>query len=179
VYELPFGRGKAYLNNNALVDGIIGGWQISGTVVISSGNPFNVQGTQNTYQQAGQAYPDWTPGAGWKPSNQSIKNWFNPGAFTQPANGTFGDVRRNSLYGPGLDVVNLSGGKTFSIWENVKLQIRADAQNAFNHPSFGVPADASLGGSNGPGTPYTTGTTVINTVTVNGRNVQLGARLTF
>src|SRR5262249_44319112 len=160
-------------------DGIVGGWQISGTVVISSGNPFNVQGSQNTYQQAGQAYPNWTPGISPKPHNQSITNWFNPAAFTEPANGTFGNVRRNSLYRPGLDVVNRSGSKTFSIREMVRLQIRADAQNAFNHPSFGVPGDASLGGSSGTGTPYTTGTTVINTVTVNGRNVQLGARLTF
>jgi len=76
-------------------------------------------------------------------------------------------------------VVNLSGSKIFSIRENIKLQIRADAQNAFNHPSFGVPGDASLGGSSGPGTPYTTGTTTINTLTVYGRNVQLGARLSF
>ena len=179
VYELPIGRGKAFLNSNALVDGIVGGWQISGTVVLASGNPFNVQGTQNTYQQAGQAYPNWTPGVSPIPHNRSITNWFNPGAFTQPANGTFGNVRRNSLYGPGLDVVNLSGSKIFSVWESIKLQIRADAQNAFNHPSFGVPGDASLGGSNGPGTPFTTGTTTINTLTVYGRNVQLGARLTF
>ncbi len=56
--------------------------------------------------------------------------------------------RRNSLYGPGLNIVNLSGSKTFSLpWEGIKMQIRADAQNAFNHPSFGVPGDANLGGS--------------------------------
>ncbi len=52
---------------------------------------------------------------------------------------------------------NLSGSKTFSLpWEGVNIQFRADAQNAFNHPSYGVPGDTSLGGSNGPGTPYTT-----------------------
>jgi hypothetical protein len=79
-----------------------------------------------------------------------------------------------------LNVFNLSGSKTFSLpWERVKIQFRCDAQNAFNHPSFGVPSDASLGGSNGPGTPYTTGNTVINSTTVSGRNVQLGLRLTF
>jgi hypothetical protein len=61
----------------------------------------------------------------------------------------------------------------------VSIQIRADAQNAFNHPSFGVPGDISLGGSAGPGTPYTTAATALNTVTVQGRNVQLGVRVTF
>ena len=53
------------------------------------------------------------------------------------------------------------------------------SKNAFNHPSFGVPGDQNLGGTTVAGTPYTTGSVAINTVTVNGRNVQLGLRLTF
>ena len=81
---------------------------------------------------------------------------------------------------PGLDVVNLSGSKSFALWrEGVRLQIRADAQNDFNHPSFGVPSDVSLGGSSCPGTSYTTGTTAIRTTTQGGRNLQIGAHLSF
>ena len=180
VYELPIGKGKAFLNTNALVDAVIGGWQIAGTVVLSSGNPFSVDATQNTFQQAGASFPNWNPGVSPIASNRSIDNWFNPSAFLEPPNGTFGNVKRNSLYGPGLDVVNLSGSKSFSLGrEGMRLQIRADAQNAFNHPSFGVPSDASLGGSSGPGTPYTSGTTAIRTTTQGGRNVQLGAHLSF
>jgi hypothetical protein len=184
VYELPIGKGKPFLNSNAIVDAVIGGWQVSGTVVLSSGNPFTVDATQNTFQQAGASFPNWNPGISPRPANRSINNWFNPGAFLEPANGTFGNVKRNSLYGPGLDVVNLSGSKTFSLSpERFRLQIRADASNAFNHASFGVPSDVSLGGSAGPGTPYTTGTTAIRTTTVgqnsSQRNIQLGARLTF
>jgi hypothetical protein len=106
--------------------------------------------------------------------NRSISNWFNPQAFLEPPAGTFGNVRRNSLYGPGLDYTNLSAGKIFSLpWEGIQIQIRGDAQNAFNHPSFGVPSDASLGGSSGPVT------TAINNYTVGGRTLQLGARLMF
>lgn len=177
VYELPFGMGKAFLNRNRLMDEVIGGWQISGTEVLSTGNPFDVFATQNTYAQAGVAYPNWT-GVRSKPKNRSISNWYNPAAFSQPANGTFGNVRRNSVYGPGINQVNLSGGKTFSMpWEGIKLQIRADAQNAFNHPSFGLP-NQYLGGSNGPGTAYSNNTNITWT-TVGGRNVQLGARLSF
>jgi hypothetical protein len=180
VYMLPFGRGQRFLNNNSLVDGVIGGWQISGTLVLSTGNPFSVDGTQNTYAQAGTQFPNRIPGVSLYPADRNINNWFNPEAFSQPANGTFGDVRRNSIYGPGLNAVNLSGSKIFSLpWEGISLQIRADAQNAFNHPSFGVPSDVSVGGSNGVGTPYTTGTVAIRTLTVQGRSVQLGARLTF
>jgi hypothetical protein len=180
VYVLPLGRGQKFLNSSRPLDAVIGGWQISGTVVLSTGEPFTVDGTQNTYAQAGSSLPNWVPGAGYKPIDRSISNWFLPEAFSQPENGTFGDVRRNSLYGPGLNLFNLSGSKTFSLpWEGVNIQLRCDAQNAFNHPSFGVPSDASLGGSNGPGTPYTTGTVAITTTTVSGRNVQLGLRLTF
>jgi hypothetical protein len=180
VYMLPFGRGQRFLNSNRLVDGVIGGWQISGTLVLSTGNPFTVDGSQNTYAQAGTPYPNRVSGAPLYPANKSILDWFNPGAFSQPANGTFGNVPRNSLYGPGINEVNLSGSKIFALpWEGVSIQIRADAQNAFNHPSFGVPGDISLGGSAGPGTPYTTANTALNTVTVGGRNVQLGVRITF
>ena len=180
VYELPIGKGKTFLNKNALVDAVIGGWQVAGTIVLSTGNPFTADATQNTYQQAGAAFPNWNSGVLAVPAHRTIDNWFNPSAFLQPPNGTFGNVKRNSLYGPGLDVVNLSGSKSFGLWrEGVRLQIRADAQNAFNHPSFGVPSDVSLGGSSGPGTPYTTGTTAIRTTTQGGRNLQLGAHLSF
>ena len=180
VYQLPFGRGKMLLNHNSYLDALVGGWEVSGTLVLSTGQPFSIISSQNTYALAGTAFPNRIAGVSTKPSDQNINNWFNPAAFSQPANGTFGDVPRNYLYGPGLDEVNLSGSKTFSLpWEGVQVQIRCDAQNAFNHPSFGVPYDVSVGGSNGPGTPYTTGSVAIRTLTVQGRNLQLGARLTF
>jgi hypothetical protein len=74
--------------------------------------------------------------------------------------------------------VNLSIGKTFSMpWEGIKLKFHVDATNAFNHPSFGIP-NQYLSGSSGPGTPYTS-LANISTVQVGGRNVQLGARLSF
>jgi hypothetical protein len=181
VYELPFGRGKQFLSSNRLLDAAVGGWQISGALVLTTGNPFTVVNNQNnTYAQAGASFPNWVPGVSTKPADRSIQNWFNPGAFSQPENGTFGNVPRNSIYGPGLNVVNLSMGKTFSLpWEEVKIQFRCDAQNAFNHPSFGVPSDISLGGSAGPGTPYTSANVALNTTTVGGRTLQLGLRLTF
>jgi hypothetical protein len=181
VYELPFGRGKRFLSGNRWLDEGVGGWEISGTMVLSTGNPFTVTNNQNnTYAQAGASFPNWVPGVSTKPAHRTYYDWFNPEAFSQPANGTFGNVPRNSLYGPGLNVVNLSASKSFSLpWEGVKIQIRCDAQNAFNHPSIGVPSDISLGGSNGPGTPYTTGNVTLNTTTEGGRTLQIGARLSF
>jgi hypothetical protein len=181
VYELPFGRGKMFANNNMLLDEVIGGWQLSGAVILQTGQPFSVDGSQSTYTLgSGTGFPNRVPGVSPKPAHQSISNWFNPAAFSLPANGTFGDVRRNSLYGPGLNVFNMSLGKTFSLpWEGVKIQFRCDAQNVFNHPSFGVPGDASVGGQTVVGQPYTTGSVAIGTTTVGGRNAQLGLRVSF
>jgi hypothetical protein len=186
VYELPFGKGKPFLNNNRLLDEAIGGWQLSGTLILSTGNPFSIWSNQPTYNQDGtnnvRAFPNWS-GQSIRPTGgRTISNWYNAGAFTQPDNGTYGNVRRNSIYGPGINEVNLSGSKTFALpWEGMGLQIRCDAQNAFNHPSFGVPAQ-SLGrtanDTGGTGTPYTS-TNPINSVTVHGRNIQLGARFSF
>ncbi|HEV2213969.1 MAG TPA: carboxypeptidase regulatory-like domain-containing protein, partial [Terracidiphilus sp.] len=178
VYALPIGRGKMLALNNGILDAVAGGWQLSGTVVLQTGNPFTVYSTQNTYALAGSAFPNWNNGLSWKPQHQTVNNWYNASAFTQPANGTFGNVRRNSLYGPGLNYFNLSGSKTFTMpWENIQLQIRCDASNVFNHPSFANP-NTNLGGSTGVGTPYTN-TSVISSTTEAGRDIQLGAHLSF
>ena len=131
-----------------------GGWQVSTVVILSSGSPFTVCSDQNTYALVGSSYPNGS-GISPRPKHRSINNWYNPEAFKQPANGTFGNVRKNSLYGPGINEVNLSGARTFSLpWAGVKLQVRADATNAFNHTSFGVP-NQTLSSSSGPGTVYT------------------------
>ena len=184
VYQLPFGKGKPFLSHNALLDEIAGGWQVSGTIVLSTGNPFSLTGDQDTKANGGGAYPNWS---GISPHVQHKNNttWYNPQAFKKPENGTYGNVGRNVLYGPGLNVVNLSAHKEFALanaWSHeVKLQIRADASNAFNHASFGVP-NGVLTGATTAGTNYTGvngNGPQITSITEGGRNVQLGARLTF
>jgi hypothetical protein len=178
VYQLPFGKGKTFLNNNALLDEIIGGWQLSSTMVIQTGQPFTVYASGgDTYQKAGSQYPNWS-GLSAQPRHRTLDMWYDPAAFSKPAPGTFGNVRRNSLYGPGLDQVNLSAGKTFAIWESVQMQIRIDSANVFNHPSFNLPTgNLASPDANGRYTGPTTNQ--ITSTTVGGRTVQLGARLSF
>lgn len=179
VYQLPFGRGKRMLNNSTALDEIVGGWQISGTVVLQTGNPFSVYGDQANWSLAGSTFPNRNPGVSWKPAHQGIDQWFNPAAFTKPADGTWGNVRRNSLYGPGINVFNMSAAKSFSLpWEGVKFEFRADVQNVFNHASFAPPGNTHLSGSSGVGTPYS-GSTNLSSTTVGGRNLQLALRLSF
>jgi hypothetical protein len=188
IYELPFGRGRRFLNNNLLADEVIGGWQLSTTLYMSSGTPYSVFGTQANYQLAGSPFPNWVPGVNPKPAHRSatceagsgsqagcLNEWFNPAAFSQPAAGTFGNVRRNVLYGPGTDTVNLSMFKEFPLpWEGIKLKLSLAATNLFNHPAFSNPG-GGLQGSPGVGQPYSWYTTVngqqVGTQQITGTNV--------
>jgi hypothetical protein len=190
VYDLPFGKGRQFLNNNWLVDELIGGFQISGTVVLSSGNPFPVYANgNNTYQGTGSQFPNRIPGVSLKPAGgRTIYSWVNPEAFSDPGNGAFGNSQRNPVVGPGFQSENMSALKAFNLpWERMKLSLRVDASNVFNHTSIGNPGSVSLttpaGGSGqaGVGTPYTAASTTqeITGSAISGRNIQLGARLAF
>ncbi|HUA99228.1 MAG TPA: TonB-dependent receptor [Terracidiphilus sp.] len=183
VYELPFGKGKMFLNSNALADQVVGGWQISGTVLELAGNPFQPTGPGSLYTHAGTQFLNRVPGVSLTPSGgKSWRNWFNEAAFSQPAVGAFGTAQRNPLVGPGINEFDLSAGKEFSIWENVKFQLRCDATNAFNHPSFGAIAEGNNGNfgltGGGAGLPFS-GTSVLSAVSVGGRDVQLSGRISF
>jgi Carboxypeptidase regulatory-like domain len=181
VYELPFGVGREFLNKNVVADAVVGGWQLSIIGMAQSGNPFTVTygGNNNgDYAQAGS----WRPNLVGDPNvaHRTIAGWFNPAAYAMPTAGTFGDNGRNTLTGPGLSELNASLGKTFSVTERIKLQVRADANNVLNHASFGTPDtnfDDPVDTTSTPGRP--TGAGTISTTTVNGRNMQLSARLSF
>jgi hypothetical protein len=178
IYQLPFGRGKQFMNNNLLLDEIFGGWQASTIIIVQSGQPFTpVMGNnQASYASGGNGFA-WYPNVIGNPAltHRGINQWFNEAAFAVPASGTFGNERRNQLYGPGLSTVNLSLGKTFAIWEQVRMQVRADADNVFNHASFSLPNNnLSLTGS-----AISTGTSNISGTSVPMRNMQLSAHITF
>lgn len=67
------------------------------------------------------------------------KEWFNTKAFAQPAPGNFGNYSRNVVRAPGVELFNLSAGKTFRLTERLQLQFRIESFNAFNHPQFDMP----------------------------------------
>lgn len=183
VYQLPVGKGKSFLSRNTLLDEIFGGWQASTIVVVQGGNPFTVtySATNNSYAQSGSGYFASYPNVVGNPrlSHPTIRGWFNLAAFSHPAPGTFGNSRRNTVVGPGLSDVNFSLGKSFKLREGIALQFRADASNVLNHPSFGHP-DSNFDDPvdlSQPNRPSGAGT--ISSTTVGGRNLQLGARLSF
>ena len=104
-------------------------------------------------------------------ANPTIQEWFDPSAFVEPTPNTFGNAGRNTLYGPRYFDLDLSLAKEFVIpihGEGVRLQLRADAFNAFNHPNFGQP-NASIGVP-GAGEIFSASAA---------RNVQVEARINF
>jgi hypothetical protein len=173
IYHLPVGRGQRFLNNSTLVDAILGGWQTAATIQLQSGNPFTVvTANDNSFSQSGNQYPNVVKGAGLYAGAHQIgpdKNWFNEGAFSQPAEATFGDSGRNTVRGPGLSNINFSLGKNFTIWHESKFQLRMDSNNILNHPSFGHPNNYW-----GPGQ-----TSSITSLTVGGRSVELLGKISF
>jgi hypothetical protein len=187
VYELPFGAGKPFMNQNAILDGVLGGWRLSGTFIYQSGTPFTVQDAgDNDYSQAGTAFanpiPGISPTSGTCPNGartHTVTCWFNPAAFETPAeqgNGAFGYGRRNTLFGPKLSDVNLSLAKTWHYKERAGLTLRGDFVNVFNHPSFSLPG---TGGPNGNPDISNSGAANITQLANGPRTIQLGARVFF
>jgi hypothetical protein len=173
VYQLPVGRGRTWLQNSRpVLDAVLGGWQASVIFLAESGTPFTpTMGTQNL---TGALSGNWYPDVVGNPSvpNPSISRWFNPAAFAQPAPFHYGNAGRNILRGPRMTEVDFSMGKNFTFpvpHEKANLQIRFDATNVLNHPSFDNP-------SGNIGTP---GVAIITSTLVGGRVLQLGARLSF
>ncbi len=181
LYQLPIGKGRMFLNNNAFLDAVIGGWQASSIFVLESGTPFTplIGGSNNSGALAG----NWFPNLIGNPdlSNRSVSRYFNTAAYAIPAAGTYGNVRRNSLQGPGLIGVDGSLAKTFSlstIGELFELQVKFDAQNILNHPNFANP-NPNIDQGNGGTITSTTGSYNSTNNSFGPRVVQLGARLSF
>jgi hypothetical protein len=163
TYDLPFGKGKTFLNNSAL-DRVVGGWTVGSIFTFQTGNPFQLQGGFNTFNDYGDGgvnlngvtvsqlqssvgvYP--TPALPGQNPNPSV-DFINPkylnnngagggasSAYITP-NTTPGTINRPIyLYGPRYVNADLSLTKRIPITERVRFSLQMEALNAFNHPSF-------------------------------------------
>ena len=181
--ELPFGKGKKYASDaSGFTDALIGGWQFNVAGTIASGRHLNVDYRDNGQDRdTGPNRPDVigdiTSGGGSK------DRWFNataigsPGsAFSRPAVGTFGNMERGSLIGPGMWNVDASLFKRFHFTDTTNLELRIEATNVFNHVTLGDP-DTTVGvpGNDNPNAGR------ITSVGPNWqpRNLQFGLRFQF
>lgn len=188
LYAVPLGKGHQYMRST-LEDAVLGGWTTSAAIVAYSGSPFTVimnsslpSGSLGGNGGDGNAAAALYPNLVGSPSvsNQSNNRWFNQLAYASPAPNTFGNNKRNSLYGPGVRGVDFSLAKSWGLpkWERGKVQLRMDALNFFNHPSFQNPSNnlnptALSTGVPDPSVGQITGTTIT------GRIIQLTGRFSF
>jgi hypothetical protein len=147
VYALPFGRGSHFGSDwSKPVDAALGGWQWSGILTAESGLPISVQPATNNVGFGFNQRPNLVPGVSPIPANQSITNWLNSAAFSQPAAFTFGNAPRffSNVHGPKYFDWDMSIQKYWNFTESKRLQFRFEAFNALNHPDFYQP-DTNLG----------------------------------
>ena len=140
LYNLPIGRGGKYLSSvGRAADFIVGGWQLNGIVTFQRGFPYSIYaqdlgGLLDDYEN--RAALIGNPKTGF---TRSISEWFNTAAFAQPPGGVIGTSGRNILRGPGINNWDASLFKTFAFSEGVRLQMRLESFNAFNHTQWGGP----------------------------------------
>lgn len=143
-YDLPFGEKKRFLNNSALLDRFVGGWQLNTIVTAQSGNPFTVLAAVDQLDNNGNyQYANYNgmPVQKHGPAKDRLNEYFNASAFSLPAPFTYGNAPRiiGDLRAPGVFNTDLSGVKNIKIHGSVNAQFRAEAFNVFNHPQFNLP----------------------------------------
>jgi hypothetical protein len=148
IYDLPF-------KGNRLVSG----WELAPILSFQSGNPFNVVIASANITGAGNTVRPNVSGPVII-SNNPLGQWIaNPTVFSAPTN-SFGNLGRNSLYGPGFSDVDLSLIKTTKITERMSVQFHVDAFDLLNHPNYGQPGPIAGGASSLVFTPPAPGGSV-------------------
>jgi hypothetical protein len=175
IWELPFGKGRRYLDRSGVVNAILGGWTLSGVSSFQSGFPFTPTiGSNPANNGTFINRPDrLCNGEGQK----TVNSWFDASCFDASAlhaafeagHPRFGNSGRNILDGPGLQNWDLALLKQFPVGDRFKLQFRAEFYNAFNRANFGLPASniedpSSVGKIFSAGEP---------------RDIQFGLKLSF
>jgi hypothetical protein len=117
-------------------------WQVSPIISLFTGNPIQLTDGGKDISLSGQLLdrpqviaPDQvhTVPQGDPPY------WFNPAAFAVQAAGTFGNLGRNAVYGPGQINLDMALSRRFAMGERVKLDFRADFFNFLNHANWNNP----------------------------------------
>jgi hypothetical protein len=130
LYELPLRGGAVW-----------GGWQLGAIFTAQTGFPFTVTtGADTAGIGSGVSRPNATgASASLAPGQRSTEQYFNTAGFVLQAPGSFGNLGRNNVIGPGLATLDASAMKNFSLREGRAFQLRLESFNAMNHPNWGLP----------------------------------------
>ncbi len=170
-YELPFGKGKKFMNGaTGVQDKLVGGWSVQWIATLQGGQPITLSCVNNSVQGlgCGALFTGQPLDLGLHTDSNGKLSWFgNPGAFTDPpactvvGSCTFANLGGvTQVPGPGFHRLDFSIFKNFPFSERRGLQFRTEIFNIFNHPNFNAPGFGgngvvAIGGS----TNYASGST--------------------
>lgn len=174
---------------------LVQGWQLNTIISAQSGRPVPIVSANDTSAFFNPNFntrsnfhqrPNVVPGVNainsdWESAPDTI-GYLNANAFSQPPDGTFGNLGRNAIFGPSFWNIDLAVTKNTQLWERVNLQLRAEIFNLFNHPNFALP-DWFVDPGNGPAGLITQTPDQAQTNPGLGgggpRVIQVGAKFTF
>jgi hypothetical protein len=179
-YELPFGPQKQFLKNASTpVNFVAEGWTVSAIANTQAGFPFSPQLGYNPTGNGdtrNPVRPNWNPAFSGNLYPRTASQYFNPQAFLTPATGTYGNVSRDALTGPGLLGLDFSAAKSARLTERLGLQFRAEFFNVLNHANFSTPNEVVYSSASSGISP-TAG--VVTATSTTSRQIQFGAKLQF
>ncbi len=178
VYDLPFGRDRRYLHElRGFPGAMVSGWTATSIVILQSGFPFTPElsyNPSNNGDTKNPVRPFVNPSFHGSAILGKPTGWFNTDAFLAPpaSSGFYGNLRRDSLTGPGLATWDMSMLKDTSLYGRLRLQFRAEIFNILNRANFNTPNLVVFTPS---GVSPTAG--VITSTSTTSRQIQFGLKL--
>ena len=175
VYLPNLGRGRGYLNHGA-AGRIMEGWQLSGIATFQTGVPYDIFGYRDDQHTGLSDRPEVIGPRGIPAGMGRTQTGPALSSFTLSNYDTPSNLSRNQFFGPGINNWNVGLLKDQAITERVKVQLRFEFYNLFNHAQLGIP-DNAIGDVGTFGTSYyqvgqPDGTT-------GARQIQFGLKLLF
>jgi hypothetical protein len=143
VWELPFGRGRKFLNQlPGPAEQILGGWRFVWLAYFQTGQYFSpsFSGSDPSNTNTSGGLPDRICNGNLPPDQRKVNRWFDTSCFAVPPAGRFGNSGMNILEGPGMHVHNVTLLKEFRLSERLRFDYMAMFSNILNHPNFMIPA---------------------------------------
>ena len=179
-YELPFGPSAAICSTlPSPSDYLAYGWTASAIVAVQTGFPFTPQLGYNPTGNGdtrNPVRPNWNPEFHGDLYPKNVHQYFNPAAFLPPATGTYGNVSRDALTGPGLTQLDFSATRNAHLSERLGFQFRAEFFNILNHTNLSTPNEVVYSSATSGISP-TAG--LVTSTSTTSRQIQFGAKLQF
>lgn len=181
LWDMPFFKGSS-----GIVGALLGNWGVRGIITIQSGNPFTVgiqsDWVRNLNRRPGIARPNVKPGfTAERIILGKPDRYFDPAAFELQEPGTYGNMGRNNLIGPGLATVDWSFVKHFPLrllGEEGHLQLRFEFFNLLNRANFGLPQRIVFAGARRDEPPLGSAGRITSTTT-SARQIQVALRVSW